>query len=98
MKSAIAIVQPIFISRPGQTVPELYDVTDVGRSYGCVWWRRTHGRTIIQTVPGTTLAQVTWYLDREISRVRDLKRNTKETPLIRAHELSRIRAIITTPR
>lgn len=78
VKSAVAVVQPILVSRPRQTVPELYDVTDVGGGYGCVWRWRTDRRTIIQTIPGTTLAQVTWYLDREIGRVRDLKRNTKE--------------------
>jgi len=73
VKSVVAIVQPVLISRPRQAVPELYDITNVGGSYGGVWRWRANGWTVIQTVPGTTLAQITWYLDREIGRVRDLR-------------------------
>lgn len=77
MKSAIAVVQPVFVSRSRQTVPELYNITDVGGSYGGVRRWRADGWAVIQTVPGTTLAQIAWYLNREISRVCDLRRNTQ---------------------
>lgn len=75
MKSAVAVVQPVLVSRPRQTVPEFYDITDVGGGYGGVRRWRADGWAVIQTVPGTTLAQIAWYLDREIGRVRDLRRN-----------------------
>lgn len=85
MKSAVAVVQPVFVSRPRQTVPELYDIADVGGGYGGVRRWRADGWAVVQTVPGTTLAQIARYLDREIGRVRDLRRNTQKPPLIRAH-------------
>lgn len=77
MKSAIAVVQPVLVSRSRQTVSELYNITDVGGGYGGVRRWRADGWAVIQTVPGTTLAQIAWYLNREISRVCDLRRNTQ---------------------
>lgn len=79
VKSAVAVVEPVLVSRPRQTVPELYDITDVGGGYGGVRRRWADGWAVIQTVPGTTLAQIPRYLDREIGRVRDLRRNATRT-------------------
>lgn len=92
LKSAVAIIQPVFVSRPGQTVPELYDITDVDGSYGSVWRRRADGRAVIQTVPGIILAQVARYLDREVGRMCNLRWNTQE-PAINSHARIIIHAI-----
>lgn len=56
VKSTVAVVQPVFISRPRQTVLKLYDITDLGGGYSGIWRWRADWWAVIQTVPGTTLA------------------------------------------
>lgn len=89
MKSAVAVVQPVLVFCPRQAVPELYDITDVGGGYSGVRRWRADGWAVIQTVPGTTLAEIARYLDREIGRIRDLQtRHTGIVPLINADHRS----------
>lgn len=47
MKSAIAIVQPKFISSARKPVPELDHITDVGSGYSGIWWWITNRRAVV---------------------------------------------------
>lgn len=73
VEAAVAIVQPKFVLGARQPVLELYHVAYVDGGYGGVGWWITDSRAVVQTVPRTSLAQVSWYLDREVCRIRDLK-------------------------
>lgn len=73
VEAAVAIVQPKFVLGARQAVLELYHVAYVDGGYGGVGWWITDSRAVVQTVPRTSLAQVSWYLDREVCRIRDLK-------------------------
>lgn len=73
METAVAIVQPKFVFGAWQAVLEFYHVAYVDGGYGGVRWWITDRRAVVQTVPRTSLAQVSWYLDREVCRIRDLE-------------------------
>lgn len=73
MEATVAIVQPKFVFGSWQAVLEFYHVTYVDGGYGGVGRWITDCRAVVQTVPRTSLAQVSWYLDREVCRIRDLK-------------------------
>lgn len=67
MKRIVAVVEPVLVFRAGQSIAELDDVADFRGGYSRVGRRVTDSRTVVQSIPAATLAQVARDLDCQVS-------------------------------